>query len=117
VSDTSATDTHASGTTAGSASAAATESVTNASAANAASDAERLPRPRIRIGAVLWGLVLLAAGGTVLWLASSPTRRADALHAVLGLDGFGWAFVIVVTLGATITLLALAAVIRRLQRR
>jgi hypothetical protein len=82
-----------------------------------ASDAERLPRPRIRIGAVLWGLVLLAAGGTVLWLASSPTRRADTLHAVLGLDGFGWAFVIVVTLGATITLLALAAVIRRLQRR
>jgi hypothetical protein len=77
---------------------------------------DELPRPRIRIGAVLWGLVLLAAGGTVLWLASSPTRRAEAFDAVLGLDGFGWAFVIVVTLGATITLLALAAVIRRLQQ-
>ena len=114
MSDTSPTDTHASGTAVGSASATAAEPVTPASAA---SDAERLPRPRIRIGAVLWGLVLLAAGGTVLWLASSPTRRADALDAVLGLDGFGWAFVIVVTLGATITLLALAAVIRRLQRR
>ena len=113
MSDTSPTDTHASGTAVGSASTTATE----VTATSAASHAERLPRPRIRIGAVLWGLVLLAAGGTVLWLASSPTRRADTLDAVLGLDGFGWAFVIVVTLGATITLLALAAVIRRLQHR
>jgi hypothetical protein len=95
--------------------AAASAPAASAATASDASDAERLPRPRIRIGAVLWGLVLLAAGGTVLWLASSPTRRADTLDAVLGLDGFGWAFVIVVTLGATITLLALAAIIRRLQ--
>jgi hypothetical protein len=103
VSDTSPTDTLASGAAVAS--------------APAASDTEHLPRPRIRVGALLWGLVLLAAGGAVLWLASSPTRRTDARDAVLGLDGFGWAFVIVVTLGATITLLALAAVIRRLQHR
>jgi hypothetical protein len=81
-----------------------------------AAASDELPRPRIRTGAVLWGLVLLAAGTTALWIASSPARRADALDTVLGLDGFGWAFVIVVTLGATITLLALAAVIRRLQQ-
>ncbi|MGN6272514.1 MAG: hypothetical protein ACTHMQ_05420 [Protaetiibacter sp.] len=80
-------------------------------------EAERLPRPRIRVGALLWGLVLLAAGGAVLWFASTPRRRADALDALLGLDGFGWTVVIVVALGATITLLALAAVIRRLQHR
>jgi hypothetical protein len=79
--------------------------------------ASELPRPRIRIGAVLWGLVLLAAGTTALWITSSPARRADALDTVLGLDGLGWTVVIVVTLGATITLLALAAVIRRRQRR
>jgi hypothetical protein len=78
---------------------------------------DELPRPRIRIGAVLWGLVLLAVGTTALWIATSPARRADALDTVLGLDGFGWTVVIVVALGATITLLALAAVIRRLQRR
>lgn len=80
-------------------------------------EVERLPRPRIRIGALLWGLVLLAVGSTVLWLTTSPARRADALDTVLGLDGFGWTVVIVVTLGATMTLLALAAVIRRLQSR
>jgi hypothetical protein len=81
------------------------------------SAAERLPRPRIRIGALLWGLVLLAAGTTALWITTSPTRRADALDTALGLDGFGWTVVIMVALGATITLLALAAVIRRLQAR
>ena len=105
--DTSPIDTLASGTGASGA---------DAGSAPAASATERLPRPRIRIGAVLWGLVLLAAGGTVLWLASSPTRRAEAFDTVLGLDGLGWTVVIVVTLGATITLLALAAVIRRLQQ-
>jgi hypothetical protein len=78
---------------------------------------ERLPRPRIRIGAVLWGLVLLAAGTAVLWIATSPARRDAALDAVLGLDALGWTVVFVVALGATISLLALAAVIRRVQRR
>ncbi len=79
--------------------------------------AERLPRPRIRIGAVLWGLVLVAAGATVLGIASTPANRAAALRTVLALDPLGWTVAIVVALGATITLLAVAAVIRRLQRR
>jgi len=91
--------------------------VTTASEVPAAvGETERLPRPRIRVGAVLWGLVLLAAGSAVLWVAGTPRRRADALDTLLGLDGFGWTVVIVVALGATTTLLALAAVIRRLQR-
>lgn len=83
--------------------------------ATSATTPDELPRPRIRIGAVLWGLVLVAVGATTLWIATSPARRADALDTVLGLDGFGWTVVIVVALGATITLLALAAVIRRVQ--
>jgi len=88
-----------------------------ASASASATAAEHLPRPRIRTGAVLWGLVLVALGGWVLWVASSPAGREAALDAVLGLDPLGWTVVIVVALGATITLLALAAVIRRLQSR
>ncbi|PZQ89542.1 MAG: hypothetical protein DI534_06950 [Leifsonia xyli] len=76
-----------------------------------------LPRPRIRVGAALWGLVLIVVAGAVLWTASSPARRASALDAILGLDPLGWTVVLVVTLGATITLIALAAVLRRLQRR
>lgn len=78
--------------------------------------AGRRPRPRIRIGAALWGLVLAAVGAAVLWVTVSPARRADMLDAILALDAFGWTLVIVVAAGATITLLALASVIRHLQR-
>lgn len=79
--------------------------------------AEKLPRPRIRTGAVIWGLLLTAVGAWVLWIASDPARRADALDAVLTLDPFGWTVIAVVTVGGLVTLLALAAVIRRVQRR
>lgn len=82
----------------------------------AAAPAERLPRPRIRTGAVIWGLLLTALGTWALWIASSPTRRADALDAVLDLDAFGWTIIAVVTVGGFLTLVALAAVIRRAQR-
>lgn len=77
---------------------------------------ENLPRPRIRIGAALWGLVLVAAGGGVLWIFTDPARREAASLAVLGLDGFGWSIVALVTVGGVLTLVAFAAVIRSLQR-
>jgi len=78
---------------------------------------EVLPRPRIRTGAVIWGLLLATVAGVALWIAASPARRADALDTVLGLDAFGWTVVATVTLGGVITLIALAAVLRRLQSR
>ena len=84
---------------------------------DAPSAPERLPRPRIRTGAVLGGLVLVALGAAVLWLASDSAHRRDALATVLGLTPLGWTVAIVVAVGATITLVALAAVIRRLQQR
>ncbi|RQP10497.1 MAG: hypothetical protein EAS51_08855 [Microbacteriaceae bacterium] len=96
----------------------------SASAASAASatpsatkGAAPLPRPRIRTGAVLWGLVLVAIASFVLWAAATPERRESVVEAVLTLTPLGWTVVVVIAVGATITLLALAAVIRRLQRR
>jgi len=82
-----------------------------------AADTERLPRPRIRTGAVLWGLLMVALGWWVLWIATSAERREDALHAVLSLGPFDWAVIALVTVGALVTLIALAAVIRRAQNR
>lgn len=84
---------------------------------SAAPATERLPRPRIRTGAVIWGLLLTALGAWVLWIASSTERRTDALEALLGLDAFDWTVIVLVAVGALLTLLALAAVIRRLQTR
>lgn len=82
-----------------------------------AAEPARIPRPRIRTGAALWGLVLLAIAGAVLWTATSADRRAAALAAVLGLDGFGWTVVVLVAVGGIVTLVALAAVIRSGQKR
>jgi len=76
-----------------------------------------LPRPRIRTGAVIWGLLLTGLGTWMLWVASSATRRADALDSLLGLDAFGWTVIVLVLVGGLLTLLALAAVIRRAQTR
>lgn len=72
-------------------------------------------RPRIRTGAVIWGLVLIAAAGVTLWVATTPGGRDDVIAAVLALDGFGWTVVTVIAIGGTVTLMALAAVIRRVQ--
>ena len=78
---------------------------------------EQLPRPRIRTGAVIWGLLLAVLGGWTLWLASSRSRRADALETVLTMTPLAWAVTTLVVVGGSIALLALAAVIRRLQTR
>lgn len=78
---------------------------------------EALPRPRIRTGAVIWGLVLVALAVTVLWTVADADRRDAAVDAVAALDGFGWTIVGVIAFGGILTLIALAAVIRRIQKR
>ena len=78
---------------------------------------EALPRPRIQTGAVIWGLLLMALGGWTLWAASSRTRRAEALETVLTMTPLAWAVTALVVVGGAIALMALAAVIRRLQSR
>ncbi|TXK18529.1 hypothetical protein [Homoserinibacter sp. GY 40078] len=88
-----------------------------ASASSAASPTADAPalRPRIRVGALLWGLVLVAVGATTLWIATSRDRRAATLDALVGLDPLGWSVIAVIVVGGIITLIALAAVLRRLQ--
>lgn len=83
----------------------------------AAANDVRLPRPRIRTGAVVWGLLLVALSAATLWTVADAGRRAAAVDAVTALDGFGWTVVGVVAFGGILTLIALAAVIRQLQRR
>jgi hypothetical protein len=78
---------------------------------------ETLPRPRIRTGAAIWGLLLLALGAASLWVALSPERRDDFVQTMLTLDGFDITVIVVIALGGALTLVALAAVIRRVQTR
>lgn len=81
------------------------------------SEPNRSRRPRIRTGAVIWGLLLVATALLALWMATRPRGRDRLVEAVFALDGFGWTVVTVIAIGATVTLIALAAVIRHVQHR
>jgi len=76
-----------------------------------------LPRPRIRVGAIVWGLVLVAWGALALRLMTDEGTRAGAIDWLLGLSPLGWIAVGLLAVGALVTLLAITALIRRWQVR
>lgn len=76
-----------------------------------------LPRPRIRVGAVVWGLIVTAVGAGALYLYSSPERRQAALDWVLSLTPFGFLIVGLAALGALIFVIGIVVLIRDAQRR
>lgn len=75
------------------------------------------PRPRIRSGAIAWGLIVCALSGFVLTVVSHPGRRAEFADWAWGLGPAGQALALVLGLGCLILLLALLSLIRRAQRR
>jgi hypothetical protein len=76
-----------------------------------------LPRPRIRVGAVVWGLIVTAVGAGSLYLLTSPERRQAAVDWVLSLTPFGFMIVGFAALGALIFVIGIVALIRDAQRR
>ena len=76
-----------------------------------------LPRPRIRTGAVVWGLIVTAVGAGALWLLSSPDRRQAALDWALSLTPFGFLIVGLALLGAVIFVIGVVVLVRDAQRR
>ena len=77
----------------------------------------RLPRPRIRTGAVVWGLIVTAIGAGSLALLLDPALRQATIDAILGLTAFGVGIVLLAALGALILISALVVLIRGAQRR
>ena len=75
-----------------------------------------LPRPRIRTGAIAWGLIVAGVAFTALVVLSSPARRAAAVDWILSLDAFTALVVSLVLLGGFILVLAVVSLIRRAQR-
>lgn len=74
-------------------------------------------RPRIRFGAIAWGLIVCAIAGTVLTVIGTPDART-AFAAWLGsLTPGGYVLIGVLVLGGLILLWGLLGLIRRLQRR
>ena len=75
-----------------------------------------IPRPRIRWGAITWGLIVTGIAIVVPSVAGSAQGRGSMAD-FLGDLTFGSAsLILVLALGVTVLLLGLLAVIRRAQR-
>ena len=77
----------------------------------------RVQRPRIRSGAIVWGLIVSATAVFLLAIVTSPANSA-AFSTWTGSLGWGGAILAgVIALGAFILIMALLSVIRGAQRR
>lgn len=74
------------------------------------------PRPRVRAGAIAWGLIVCAIAGTVLAISTSPVTRAAFTEWSGGLTGGAIGLGVLLAAGFFSLLIGLLAVIRRAQR-
>jgi hypothetical protein len=80
-------------------------------------DIQHAPKPRVRAGAIAWGLVVMAIAVSVLVTVSSADSRELFADWVGRITPAGFAIGAVLAVGAFILLLAVLAIIRRVQRR
>lgn len=76
-----------------------------------------LAHPRIRSGAIAWGVIVCAISATVLVIVSSPQGRAGFLDWAIGLGAGGATLILVLGFGCFILLVAGLSLIRRAQRK
>ncbi|GAA3736485.1 hypothetical protein GCM10022239_10420 [Leifsonia bigeumensis] len=74
-------------------------------------------RPRIRFGAIAWGLIVCAIAGAVLTVIGTPGARSAFASWLGSLTPGGYVLIGVLVLGGLILLWGLLGVIRRLQRQ
>ncbi|GAB3804318.1 hypothetical protein GCM10028798_24450 [Humibacter antri] len=74
-------------------------------------------RPRVRVGAIVWGVLVAAFAAAVIAVSASPDARSafDAWQA--SLTPAAWAVIGVVALGVAVLLIAVTSAIRSAQRR
>jgi hypothetical protein len=77
----------------------------------------RLPRPRIRTGAIIWGLIVTTIGAGALALLLNPALRQATIDALLSLTGFGIVIAVFALIGLFILVTSLVVLIRRAQTR
>lgn len=74
------------------------------------------PRPRIRWGAITWGLIVSVIAAVTLSLAGSAQGRSDFADFLGDLTVGLATLIVVLVLGVVVLLLGLLAVIRKAQR-
>lgn len=77
-----------------------------------AASAVPFERPRLRVGAIVWGVFVIAIASLVLWVTGDDTRREGFLEWVTTLTPGGFALVGVLVLGALLLLAGVLAAIR-----
>lgn len=73
-------------------------------------------RPRVRFGAIAWGLIVCTIAGTVLAISTSARNRAAYAEWLATLTGGTLALGVVLVLGGFSLLIGLLALIRHAQR-
>jgi len=75
-----------------------------------------IPRPRIRAGAIVWGLFVIGIGVTTLSVVADASRRAALFTWATTLTPGGAVLVGVIAIGAVLLLLGVLGAISRAQR-
>ena len=76
-----------------------------------------LPRPRIRFGAIAWGLIVCALAATTLWISTDESRRIAFGDWISGLTPGTSGLIMLLILGILLLLWGGLAAIRRSQER
>lgn len=79
--------------------------------------AASVSRPRIRFGTIVWGLLVFAAGATLLTALRTPGQRDQVANWALSLTPSDSILIVTIVVGAIVLVLGLLAVIRSQQKR
>ncbi len=74
------------------------------------------PRPRVRYGAVAWGLIVCIVAASTLQIVLNADRRTAFLEWMLALTPATLGIITLLTMGAASLLIGLLALIRRAQK-
>jgi hypothetical protein len=76
----------------------------------------RPPRPRLRLGAIVWGLIVTATAAVALSLASARESRAGVAEWLGGLTVGAIGLILLLAAGSVVLLISLVTVTRRALR-
>lgn len=80
-------------------------------------DYANLPRPRIRFGAITWGLIVCVLAATTFWISTDAGRRDAFGDWITGLTPGTAGLIVMLAVGALLLLWGGLAAIRRSQER
>jgi hypothetical protein len=76
-----------------------------------------LPRPRIRAGAIVWGVLLAAIAGLTIWILTDPVREEAFTGWFANLPEGAAGLLLLLVVGALLLLWGALAAVRRAQER